>query len=127
MIGDPDRTVKSGETVEIEAQVSDPDPMNIDEMWAQISAPYEQAGVDKERFAEYMKSQPKTSQLWWQYEEAGSYDGMVKISDPGANRIHFTAPDVDKPETIHIILEATDRGTPALTSFARIIVTVLPD
>ncbi len=125
--GGLDRTVTSGETVELEAAVSDPDPLDIDALWEQNSVLYEQAGLDKERFSEHIVSQPRYSLLWWQYAEAGTCDHMVHLPDPRSASLRFTAPEVDKPETIHLILEATDRGTPALTSFARVIVTVLPN
>jgi hypothetical protein len=39
----------------------------------------------------------------------------------------FTAPRVNKPETIHIVLAVTDTGKPALTRYQRVIVTVYPD
>ncbi|MBI4890940.1 MAG: DUF1593 domain-containing protein [Acidobacteria bacterium] len=38
----------------------------------------------------------------------------------------FTAPNVAKPETIHIVLAVTDNGTPRLTRYRRVIITVLP-
>jgi hypothetical protein len=38
----------------------------------------------------------------------------------------FTAPKVDKPETMHIILAVTDQGAPPLTRYRRVIVTVYP-
>jgi uncharacterized protein involved in tolerance to divalent cations len=40
--------------------------------------------------------------------------------------VYVVAPEVEKKETIHIILKVTDKGTPALSSYKRIIVTVLP-
>jgi len=39
----------------------------------------------------------------------------------------MTAPEVEKEETIHVILKVTDKGTPALSRYKRIIVTVLPE
>lgn len=63
---------------------------------------------------------------WWQYKEAGTYDGLVEIQDSDATKISFVAPKVSKPETIHIILEVTDDGIPALKSYHRVIITVIP-
>jgi hypothetical protein len=40
---------------------------------------------------------------------------------------HFTAPKVDKEETVHIILKLTDRGEPQLSSYKRVIVTIKPN
>jgi hypothetical protein len=44
-----------------------------------------------------------------------------------AHRQYMNAPEVEKEETIHIILKVTDKGTPALSRYKRIFVTVLPD
>jgi hypothetical protein len=68
------------------------------------------------------------SYLWFQYPEAGTYNGNVGFRpySPNMYEVPFTAPNVDKPETIHFILKVTDKGTPALTSYKRVIVTVIP-
>jgi hypothetical protein len=63
---------------------------------------------------------------WWQYVEAGSLPQMVSLEGADAASAQFIAPDVRRPETIHIILEVTDRGAPALTSYRRIVFTVEP-
>lgn len=68
------------------------------------------------------------SYLWFQYPEAGTYKGHVSFApySPNLYDIPVTAPVVDKPETIHFILRVTDKGTPALTRYKRVIVTVIP-
>lgn len=67
------------------------------------------------------------SYLWFPYPEAGSYRGPVRFfTAENIYRIPFTAPAVEKPETIHFILRVTDKGTPALSRYKRIIVQVLP-
>jgi hypothetical protein len=55
----------------------------------------------------------------------GSYPGEVDIDTPGASatKLHIPA-DAAPGQTIHLMLEATDSGTPALTRYQRIIVTV---
>jgi hypothetical protein len=63
---------------------------------------------------------------WWQYKEAGSYDGLVKLQNPETNKTTFIAPQVSKPETIHIILEVLDKGSPALKAYQRIIINAVP-
>ncbi|WP_297098528.1 DUF1593 domain-containing protein [uncultured Draconibacterium sp.] len=126
IIGDLDRTVKSGDLVEIDARISDPDPLNVDLLWEQYADVYKQLGMDKERFAAYAQTWPKAVPLWWQFKDAGTYNGMVKISDPEKNKIQFVAPDVKEAKTIHLILEVKDQGAQALTSFARVVITVLP-
>lgn len=68
------------------------------------------------------------SYLWFQYREAGTYPGAVSFRpySPNLYNLPVTAPKVMKPETIHFILKVTDKGTPALTRYKRVIVTVLP-
>ncbi len=65
--------------------------------------------------------------LWFNYPEAGSYKKPINVD--GAENIHSAgciAPEVDKPETAHFILKMTDKGTPALSRYKRVIVTILP-
>jgi hypothetical protein len=62
---------------------------------------------------------------WWQYNDAGTYPGDITFSDPAALTTTFRVPDDARPgQTIHIILEATDSGTPRLTRYQRVVVTV---
>ncbi len=64
---------------------------------------------------------------WWQYREAGSYDGSIEIRDAGKQDASFTVPsDVEKKRTIHIICEVMDTGTPRLTRYQRFIVDIKP-
>jgi hypothetical protein len=68
------------------------------------------------------------SYLWFQYKEAGTYPGTVSFRPYAANlyNLPVTAPQVTTPQTIHFILQVTDKGTPPLTRYKRVIVTVLP-
>lgn len=52
----------------------------------------------------------------------------LALTIDGADRMDaaFTAPAVAKPETIHVVLAVTDTGTPRLTRYRRVIVTVYP-
>ena len=62
---------------------------------------------------------------WWQYTDADTYPGEVTLSDPTSLATSFRVPvDATPGETIHLILEATDDGTPALTRYQRVIVSV---
>ena len=62
---------------------------------------------------------------WWQYNDAGTYPGDITFSDPAALTTTFRIPVNAEPgQTIHVILEATDNGTPALTRYQRVIVRV---
>jgi hypothetical protein len=67
------------------------------------------------------------SYLWFNYPEAGSYKKEIKIS--GAENSHgayFVAPEIDKEETIHLILKVTDKGSPPLSRYKRVIVNLVP-
>jgi hypothetical protein len=68
------------------------------------------------------------SYLWFQYQEAGTYNGRISFSPYAANLydVPVTAPIVNRPQTIHFILKVTDKGTPRLTRYKRVIVTVVP-
>lgn len=67
------------------------------------------------------------SYLWFQYPEAGSYREEIKL---GYAENHHTvwgrAPVVSKMETAHFIVKVTDKGSPALTRYGRVIVTFVP-
>jgi hypothetical protein len=92
--GPLDISTRAGETLNLEGSVSDPD-----------------GDMVKVR--------------WWQYVEAGSYPGKVLVSDPVAPSTSLKVPAEAAPgSTIHLILEATDKGTPAITRYQRIIITV---
>ena len=41
-------------------------------------------------------------------------------------RLFLRAPEVDAPATTHFILAVTDKGTPALTRYKRVIVAIVP-
>jgi hypothetical protein len=62
---------------------------------------------------------------WWQWKEADTYPGQVTISNPASLATSMQVPtDVTAGQTIHLILEATDNGTPALTRYQRVVVSV---
>lgn len=61
---------------------------------------------------------------WWQFR-VGSYANKVIISNPASAQAEVLIPtDAVGGQTIHLILEATDNGTPSLTRYQRVIVTV---
>jgi hypothetical protein len=99
--GRRDITARPGQTVRLSARAADPDGDAL-------------------------------SSRWWQYQEAGSYQGAVETTtDDGAapgrhsSKASFTVPADARPgSTIHIIVEVKDDGSPALTAYQRIIVTV---
>ncbi|HYO21132.1 MAG TPA: nucleoside hydrolase-like domain-containing protein, partial [Flavisolibacter sp.] len=61
---------------------------------------------------------------WWQYKDAGTYDGAVTIENATGEKASFTLPENGKQGTIHIILEVADNGKPQLVSYRRFVVTV---
>jgi hypothetical protein len=65
--------------------------------------------------------------LWFNYPEAGTYKKLINIE--GAENAHgayIIAPKVNKEETAHFILKVTDKGEPQLSSYKRVIVTIIP-
>ena len=61
---------------------------------------------------------------WWQFP-VGSYPNQVVIANPNQARAEVLIPtDARGGQTIHLILEATDQGTPALTRYQRVLITV---
>lgn len=65
--------------------------------------------------------------LWFPYPEAGTYKGGFNLGQPeNAHAAHGTAPEVKTSETIQVILKVTDKGTPALSRYKRVIITVVP-
>jgi hypothetical protein len=62
---------------------------------------------------------------WWHYQEADTYDGAIDILDAGERDASFTVPgDGQRGRTIHVICEVTDKGTPPLTRYGRIVVEI---
>src|SRR5215831_8067994 len=83
-----------GSTAHLQATVSDPDKNNV-------------------------------KVVWWQYNDAGTYPGDVTFSDATALATDVRIPDDAQPgQLIHVILEATDDGTPRLTRYQRVIIRV---
>jgi hypothetical protein len=70
---------------------------------------------------------------WIYYGEPGTFvisnsrtGAPLKIEDANKVNAWFTAPKVTKPATMHVILAVTDQGTPALTRYQRVIITLYP-
>jgi hypothetical protein len=70
---------------------------------------------------------------WWQYYEADGFKGKgpdggpaVSIANAASRNAKFTAPLVNASTDIHVVLEVTDDGSPHLTGYRRIVVTVEP-
>ncbi len=64
---------------------------------------------------------------WLDYAEPGSYRGPpLTIDHATSPQASFVAPKVDSTQDVHIILTVTDRGSPPLTRYQRVIVTMVP-
>jgi hypothetical protein len=64
--------------------------------------------------------------LWFHYPEASSYKKLINVGAENVHGVYVTAPKVEKTETLHFILKLSDKGTPSLTRYKRVIVTVTP-
>ncbi|WP_161989090.1 DUF1593 domain-containing protein [Sphingomonas glacialis] len=64
---------------------------------------------------------------WFHYQEIGHWQTPI-ASGISANihTVDFTAPTVTEPREAHFIVRVTDKGTPPLTRYARVIVTITP-
>jgi hypothetical protein len=60
---------------------------------------------------------------WWLYKEAGNFDGKLSFFNPFAEELVFEMPTLKQGQSLHIILEAEDSGSPSLFSYRRIILT----
>ena len=67
----------------------------------------------------------RLSYEWIHYREPGGNWAEVSFEGEGS-RTAFRAPAVKSPEAVHVILAVTDSGTPPLTRYRRVIVTVDP-
>ncbi|MEI6950725.1 nucleoside hydrolase-like domain-containing protein [Paraflavisolibacter sp. H34] len=65
---------------------------------------------------------------WWQYAEADTYAGTVAIQHADRKEASFIMPEtIGNGQTIHIICEVTDNGTPSLTRYQRVIIKAMPN
>lgn len=62
---------------------------------------------------------------WWVMPESGTWKGDVEIDGGSSSVAKVTVPSDASGSTVHIICEVVDDGTPALTSYRRIIINVL--
>jgi len=74
-------------------------------------------------------SDPDGDQLnyrWYFYLEEGTYQGEIPALEAEGAAASFVAPRVSSQETIHVILEVSDDGSPSLTRYQRFVVSVKP-
>lgn len=63
--------------------------------------------------------------LWFCYPEAGDGTAVQIDGAPNIHRVKVRVPKVTLPTEIHVILQVTDKGTPALTRYKRVILHVM--
>ena len=62
---------------------------------------------------------------WWRWKEVDSYPGEVILQNSTSLAARLQVPsDATPGQTIHLVLEATDDGRPALTRYQRVVVSV---
>lgn len=61
---------------------------------------------------------------WWQFN-TGTYPNKITITNANTTRAKLVIPKDAMPgQTIHVVFEVTDNGSPSLTSYQRVIITV---
>jgi hypothetical protein len=68
------------------------------------------------------------SYFWFHYPEVGGWQEEIKphVRAPNLYAVPFKAPSVTEPRDAHFILAVTDKGSPSLTRYRRVIVTIRP-
>jgi hypothetical protein len=63
---------------------------------------------------------------WWRWKDVDTYPGDITIASPNTYTTSMPVPaDAAAGQTIQLVLEATDDGTPPLTRYQRIVIDVL--
>lgn len=68
------------------------------------------------------------SYWWFQYPEPGTYKELVNFGFLAENLYNvytIKAPQVEGSYIVHFILKVTDKGTPTLSRYKRVIVTII--
>lgn len=87
-------SARSGETVRLEGAASDPDGNAV-------------------------------TVKWWRWKDVDTYPGEITLASPASFATSFGVPaDAAAGQTIQLVLEVTDDGTPPLTRYRRVVVTV---
>ena len=61
---------------------------------------------------------------WSVYDEPGTYKGMVMVEKSSASKCTVRVPLDAAGKTIHLILEVADKGSPPLTVYRRVVISV---
>lgn len=84
-------------------------------------------GFTLDAFDSYDPDGDNISFLWFCYPEAGTCKKTVKVEGAeNGHGVYVKAPVVEKNETLHFILKVTDKGTPQLSRYKRVVVHIDP-
>ncbi len=61
---------------------------------------------------------------WFVYNEPSTYIGAITVEESSSSKCKILIPSDASGKTIHLILEITDKGIPALTVYRRIVINV---
>jgi len=63
---------------------------------------------------------------WWRWKDVDTYPGDVRLSDTASRAVSVQVPSSDavSGQTIQLVVETTDNGTPSLTRYQRVVMTV---
>lgn len=62
---------------------------------------------------------------WWSFREASSYTKPITVFDPKNPIARIDIPeDASNGDTIHVVCTVSDNGTPSLTRYARVVITI---
>jgi hypothetical protein len=61
---------------------------------------------------------------WFVYRDVGTYDGAVTVEGADSGEAALVVPADAGGKVLHVVLEVTDDGTPPLTRYRRVVVTV---
>jgi len=85
-------------------------------------SPKEATTITIDASASYDVDGDQLNYKWWLLPEAGDRDSPIIITDSSAKKINIKIPIGTAGKIIHVICEVTDNGSPALTSYRRIII-----
>jgi hypothetical protein len=62
---------------------------------------------------------------WWRWKDVDTYPGDVRLSNSASPTLEVQVPaDAMPGQTIQLVVEATDNGSPSLTRYKRVVVAV---
>lgn len=74
--------------------------------------------------AAYDPEEDALAYRWWIMPESGTYEGEAVVENASEAVACLTVPENASGKSIHVICEVEDDGTPALTSYRRLVINV---